>query len=390
MFLTNFFSKLFKKRSNNVIIGFDTELGEMRVMRFFGSDLAGITVDILPCKRKAGEASFFDTLARCFSEYIAEKPLEAGSSVRIVLPDRMIATDQISLPVMKKKLMRAAMQAEYESVYKNHKELLMNYLPVSQNKRFVQFNIILLRRDLLSSLYKSLSLGRAVDGVTFAANATANSALQLRSRIRHSDFFFADVREDKTVLSVLSKGRVIGFASVPYGYKLLGVSRVQYEALIAEHSLGELAVAKAKEKAKNQAALHSDEAEKQSEELELLDDDAIRRGQKKIPKFLQRQAPDSREGIAVENFRIILKWLLLYARQNKYSANLPTPEFILVNLPREYNYIIDALNSPEERTENGFELRAFNTEGEQNPNLYFNLDLFGAAYSGDYNRHNNF
>lgn len=386
-------SKLTKKRVNNVIIGFDAEVGEIRVMRFFGADLATLTVDIIPCKRKAGEATFFAALANRLAAYFSEKPLEAGSSVKVVLPDRMVALDQISLPVMKKKLMKAAMQAEYESIYRNHKELLMNSLLYSQNKRFMQFNIVLVRREILTELYKSLALGRAVDNVTFSASAASNAVLSLRPKVRHSDFFFADVRENKTVLTVMSKGRAVGFASIPYGYRMIGSGRVQYEALISDHEVGELAVIKAKETAKNQAALHAADStpQPQNEQIDLLDDDlAMRKGQKKLPKFLQRPTPETREGIAVENFRIILKWLLLYARQNKHAGNLPTPEFIMVNLPAEFNYVIEAFNAPEEKAEHGIELRPFNTETDTNPDICYNLDLFGAAYSQDYNKHNNF
>lgn len=385
------FSKLRKKRVNNVIIGFDADVGEIRVMRFFGTDLSTLTVDIIPCKRKAGEATFFAAFANRLTTYFTEKPLEAGSSVKVVLPDRMVALDQISLPVMKKKLMKAAMQAEYESVYRNHKELLMNSLLYSQNKRFMQFNIVLVRREILTELYKSLALGRAVDNVTFSASAASNAVLSLRPKIRHSDFFFADVRENKTVLTVMSKGRAVGFASIPYGYRMVGSGRVQYEALIANHDIGELAVVQAKEKAKHQAALHATDtpSQPQHEQIDLLDDE-MRKGQKKLPKFLQRPAPETREGVAVENFRIILKWLLLYVRQNKHAGNLPTPEFIMVNLPAEFNYVIEAFNAPEEKAEHGIELRPFNTETDANPDIYYNLDLFGAAYSQDYNKHNNF
>lgn len=386
-------SKLTKKRVNNVIIGFDAEIGEIRVMRFFGTDLSTVTVDIIPCKRKAGEATFFAALANRLATYFSEKPLEPGSSVKVVLPDRMVAMDQISLPVMNKKLMKAAMQAEYESIYRNHKDLLMNSILYSQNKRFMQFNIVLLRRDVLSELYKALALGKAVDNVTFSASSASNAVLSLRPKVRHNDFFFADVRENKTVLTIMSKGRAVGYASIPYGYRMISSGRVQYEALIADHDIGELAVIQAKEKAKHQAAIHATDnsSQPQNEQIDLLDDDlAMRKGQKKLPKFLQRPAPETREGVAVENFRIILKWLLLYARQNKHAGNLPTPEFIMVNLPGEFNYVIEAFNAPEEKAEHGIELRPFNTDAELGSDVCYNLDLFGAAFSQDYNKHNNF
>jgi len=107
---------------------------------------------------------------------------------------------------------------------------------------------------------------------------------------------------------------------------------------------------------------------------------------KRLPKFMQRPLPETKEGIVYENFRMILKWALLYCEQIKRKEYLPKVDCVLVNLPQEYQYLFDYVNSDEEN--NGIK---FENLGEiEGGNLNGNLDLVGALYTGMYNKRQNF
>lgn len=113
----------------------------------------------------------------------------------------------------------------------------------------------------------------------------------------------------------------------------------------------------------------------------------FRKVPKRYPKFMQRELPVDREGYLFENFRIIAKWILLYARSAELSEYTSSPEFVLVNLPEQYRFLLDKMN--EEQGENGLQFKALVAE-EEDSVVTQNLDLFGCLFAKQYNKSNNY
>lgn len=107
---------------------------------------------------------------------------------------------------------------------------------------------------------------------------------------------------------------------------------------------------------------------------------------KRLPKFMLRPVPEEPEGIMYENFRMFIKWALLYNAQLKRQEYLPKMECVAVNLPAEYAFLIDRANAEEEKSELPFEYLG----DLGNENVGGNLDLVGALYTGIYNKRQNF
>lgn len=107
---------------------------------------------------------------------------------------------------------------------------------------------------------------------------------------------------------------------------------------------------------------------------------------KALPMFMQRPIPETEEGFISENFRIFEKRMLLLKKHCDYDNIMPTPEFILINMPKEYEFIIDQLNGDED---NGIEFRYFDPQADEPPVVAENLDLVGALFAGTWNRQNN-
>ncbi len=378
------------KKTNNVIIGFDRDLTQCRIMRIFAADISTVTVENINLKAKRADVPFFTALQDHFSSYMSDKPFEQSSAVHLILNNSMVALDRIAIPTMKKSMMKSALATDYNSLYINSKDLQMTSYVSAQSKSIVQYNVLSVQKSLLGDFYKVLANGKLyAKSTTYSASSTINAVLYLRPKCRGRSFFFVDMKEDYTVLISVGKGKAMGFANIPYGYKLLTQQRVQYEPALADHPEAELAVITAKEKAKSQSGM-SNTAEAVNNDVQATAEEIIlTKSQKRVPKFLQRPIPETKEGIPIENFRIILKWILLYVRQNAMSDSLPTPEFVMVNVPKEYNYVIEALNGEEEKKENGIEFRPFYPETENRPEITYNLDLFGGIFTQMYNTQNN-
>ncbi len=107
---------------------------------------------------------------------------------------------------------------------------------------------------------------------------------------------------------------------------------------------------------------------------------------KRLPKFMLRPVPEDPKGVMYENFRMLIKWALLYNAQLKRQEYLPKMECVAVNIPAEYAFLIDMANEGEEKSELPFEY--LGVLGNENVNG--NLDLVGALYTGMYNKRQNF
>ena len=107
---------------------------------------------------------------------------------------------------------------------------------------------------------------------------------------------------------------------------------------------------------------------------------------KALPMFMQRPIPETEEGFISENFRIFEKRILLLKKHCDYDNIMPTPEFIMINMPKEYEFIIEQLNQDED---NGIEFRYFDPQEDEPPVVAENLDMVGALYAGTWNRQNN-
>lgn len=109
---------------------------------------------------------------------------------------------------------------------------------------------------------------------------------------------------------------------------------------------------------------------------------------KRYPKFMTRELPDSERGFQYENWRIIMKWILLYARQAELSEYTASPEFILVNMPEELYPLLDMSN--EEQGENQLQFRPFTAADKLSAEVKGNLNLYGCLFAKSYNKNHNF
>ena len=109
---------------------------------------------------------------------------------------------------------------------------------------------------------------------------------------------------------------------------------------------------------------------------------------KRYPKFMVRETPDDPEGIQYENFRIIMKWILLYARQAELSEYTASPEFIVVNMPSETAYLLDRSN--DEHQDGLLQFRPFTAADKLPAEIKGNLNLYGCLFARHFNKNHNF
>ena len=264
----------------------------------------------------------------------------------------------------------------------------------------VTYTLTSIRKKLLAN-YKAPLNGLDVPKVfTFSAAIKLKQRVCLQSRNRGRSFVFMDVKKHATRFIICARGKLVGF-STSIGYYILKPDQVMNESILYNHDIAELAVLNAEEKAKRkELTLLDSEVEEDNEsfldqvlggggpdmpaEAPTKNDNKkapkllIKKTAKKLPKFMLRPEPETPEGKIYENFRILMKWALLLVKHNKGIGKGCDPEYILVNIPPQFAFVIDEANK--EKKENGIEFRKFITD-HINPKVSANLELYGAVYT---------
>lgn len=162
----------------------------------------------------------------------------------------------------------------------------------------------------------------------------------------------------------------------------------------AEEAAEEIALdSAAAETAGEGAAEGTDDAEDEEKALEeaakarLNKIKVYRKMPKRYPKFMLRELPETEEGFLFENFRILAKWILLYARQAELSEYISSPEFILVNMPEDRRFLLEKMN---EEQGDGLQFKAFTAADKLAPQQRNNLALTGCLFAKQYNKNHNF
>lgn len=152
-------------------------------------------------------------------------------------------------------------------------------------------------------------------------------------------------------------------------------------------SAGNAEAAATKVKTENDAAQEVKPEAKPEAKPEPVKVKAYQRKLKKLPAYMQRPVPETIEGVRVENFRLFVKHVMLMKMQIEQGGIYTVPQYALVNMPKDYAYIIEETNKEDDS--NGFEFRFFEPEKEDNVELSEHLDLFGALFMGQFNKNNN-
>lgn len=435
-----------KNRQLNVIIGVDVDNYNLKIMRVEGHDIASAKVDFIPVEQElVVRGEWARIMTETLPEYIEAQNFATTFAVWLVLPDRTVGTDVLTIPTLNKSKMATALETQMSELYRFYSGYKFNKLLLTSNKTNSTFEICMVNKELLNSVYKALSECKLyVRNCTYAASCAVNAVFALRPKNRKASFLFLDIKADTAKYSVCVGGITVGWKSLPFGYNILLSEKVLVEGNLYNNDIAQIAVLNAVEKAKQKkltvldeeddAAIIEEEAisvneltaapenlseealeqarhaaEGPEEELRSADAQAaaaeVRQAEsasgaivqaprqktyvrktKKLPAFMQRPVPETREGIAAENFRIFVKYALLLKQQNEQSGYLAAPQYVLVNMPAEYGYLIERINAED----SGLEFRWFDPAREDNTQLTGNLDLYGALFMDNFNRQNNF
>ena len=429
-----------------LFVGFDMQNSNIRIMHA-EKPTEPAAVDFLHFQSRIFSDEFFSETQLLLEEYFMKKPSLANLSAYVVLPDQAVAFETFNLPNMPRAKLQQAFETELANEYEGRqKSRKINRFMLAQNKQYVTVGAVFFDKNLIARIYKLLTDVRVFPKeTTYSGCALLSGALNFAPKLRGKSFVFADMHLDYTEIAVSSKGKILGFAIIPHGTSLIKTDKVELEYMQTNHEVGEIAVINAREVARAKALTLADEepdpsvipegatiedyaveppapaAAEEAEAEEEGQSGAVKTaaeaaaGSSEVRAEAAEGAENPAEGaepaaegaegaagddeffeseeeeakrLADENFRIIMKWILLYARQAELSEYTASPDFIAVNMPSELYHLLDAAN--EEQGETGLQFRPFTAADKLSAEIKGNLNLYGSLFSGHYNKNHNF
>lgn len=357
------------------------------------SDQSALLTQSANYKVRAFDQEFFGRLAKIVKQQQEKNSQMSLQKAAVILPDQLFLLDMISVPMIHRKAMQHSLSLAIESIYKNAGEMNLVTYSVQQNKQMATFGLVGARQDILDQVRQTLANnGVTVTGITFASNAMVNGAFALNPKLKGDTFLLLDIKENYSRFAFVVRGCTMGYYDLPFGYGMFYKSRVADEDMLFDHCAGELLVLNAKERARaKQLTMEGETPSEQTGEegttYQQGRDGVLRKTPRKLPKFMQRPVPQSRDDYLYENFRIFIKWTLDLIGNNRDIVSLAKLDTVYVNMPAEYAFLFDAVNK--RRESHGVTFAPLLSDGIEMA-MAENLELYGGFFLGQYNEANTF
>ena len=400
-------------KKNTLCIAVDANHKKIEFYTMPGGDRAAVTRTEKAFKAAVFSEAFYTELTSIISDFALTLADKDDTAAIVVLPDTAVSTTTINVPNMNRRRNEVALDATVSGLYKNFNDLRVNKLLAAQSKQMYTYSLTILNKAVSEAIGEAVKAGGLTPAyVTFAANGAANAVGVLCPKMKTESYLLLDMKEEFSRFVFVAKGRACGYYSLPFGSAILEKPRLVAEEMLFHHDVAELAVLNAYEKAKAKQLTMTrdkslDENATEEEKLDALfgdDEDASvdptadtgapakiktlpKKQPRKLPKFMQRPAPNGDEETVAENFRIFVKWALNLIASNDKLAIQGKPEKVYVNMPEDLGFLFEHVNA--EAEENGITFEPLPLQGTGDK-INHHLELFGGLVAGQVNRSNSF
>ena len=401
-------------------IAIDTNLSAFHFYSMIGNNAATIAHHIKSYTGSLFDEEFFGKFKDAVKEFTQNTPSESIRKVTVILPDNAVLTDTVRIPTMRgvgqtKKMLEVTLRG----LYRNYADLHIISHVAEQNKQYTTFTVAAVQKRIVTSIYAACAENKLlVDTLTYASSAAVCGATLVDPTLKNASFLFLDIKDVYSRFVFVTKGKTVGSYTLPFGLEFLRRPKVIQEDMLFDHSYAELTVLNAKERARSKKltimAQEEDSSEDASEtegealpkdsepdnEEDVLDEiDAgeegseleemaalrpqatpkifTRKSPRRLPKFMQREIPEDEDGIAYENFRVLVKWALTLIHENRDLTELGKPENVCVNLPLDLLNALGMTNA--EVVENGIVFVRLPVDREK-ATVVENLELYGGLF----------
>lgn len=417
------------------VLGIDIRRGALHYYNVLGDDVKSVVHTVKNYAGAAFDEEFFKKFNNAVETFVKNEPSEEVRKIAFVVPDEVVALDNVRLPTLRsQKLIQASLDTKLSEIYLNRDNLTILTHLAEKNRQYCTYSVAAIQDRILQALYSACSENKMyADVLTHASASTVTAVSTLNPKWKNESYLFLDIKDVYARFIFVAEGRCVGFYPLPFGLEFLSTPKYVQEDMLFDHGMAELTVLNARERAKSKKLsvmddstvgemaesvnLDSmlvtnndwDEDESTEPTVEAVEEVAIaeeievaeepeavgeevistpqkakvmtRKTPRKLPQFMQRPIPQTAEEIAKENFRVFVKWALTLIQNNPKLTAFGAPKFVCVNLPKDMQYVIDSVNV--EELENGLPFVRFDC-ADDNQDVAQNLELFGGLYGNNW------
>ncbi len=368
---------------------------------FHADDVGGVAAERETLAAPAFSEEFFERLSHILG-FRRDAMLAAGGrrggidEITLLLPDELFVTDSVSIPLVKRNLINSSLLLAIRELYKNDEELKFSSYQIATSKQNMTYGLLGIRRETVTRTVEAFrEQGFSVAAILPQSHAAVGGALALCPALRGGTFALLDVEEGRSLLSLVLGGRCLATYSLPFGASALSDDAVNGEECLVDHAAAAALVKRAKAAARSRRILPEPEVtegeaaptEEEDEGITVMPETAgaaftVRRSSRRLPAFMLRPLPDTREGVIYENFRHFMKWALEVVRANTRHMAGAVIDTVYVQMSSEYGFVYDMANS-----EGDASVKFAPLPTDKAP---LRLDAYGALMGRAYVKPNNF
>ena len=421
------------------VLSIDTRRGALHYYNVLGDKIDSVVHNVQNYAGAAFDEDFFKKFTDAVAKFVANEPSEVVRKVAFIVPDEIVALDNVRLPMLRsQKLIQNSLNTKLSDIYINRDKLTIRTFMAEKNRQYCTYNVAAIQDRILQSIYSACSENKLLaDVLTYASASTVTAVSTLNPKWKNENYLFLDIKDVYSRFIFVAGGRCVGFYPLPFGLEFLSAKKYVQEDMLFDHTMAELTVLNARERAKSkklsvlddtpigdmtesvnldamlvtnndwddedeteaptQAEATPAKAAPAEDEAAAAEADSTvetapvtnapkvkimsKKTPRKLPMFMQRPIPETEDGITQENFRVFVKWALALIQNNQKLTDFGAPKFVCVNLPKNFQFVIDGVN--EEEKENGLPFVRFSF-ADDNEDLAQNLELFGGLYGNNW------
>ena len=234
------------------VLGIDMRRGALHYYNVLGDSVDSVAHTVQNFAGNAFDDEFFKKFNVALGKFVKNEISDEVRKIAFVVPDEVVALDNVKLPMLRsQKLVQTSLNAKLSEIYLNLDNLTVRTFQAEKNRQYCTYSVAAIQDRILRALYSACSENKLyADVLTYASASTVTALSVLNPKWKNENYLFLDVKDVYSRFIFVADGRCVGFYPLPFGLEFLSAPKYVQEDLLFDHSMAELTVLNASERAK--------------------------------------------------------------------------------------------------------------------------------------------
>lgn len=235
------------------VLGIDMRRGAFHQYNVLGDDVKSVMHTTQNYTGASFTEDFYKKFANVVEKFVENNPSETVRQIAFIVPDEVAALDNVRLPTLRShKLIKNLLDTKLSEIYLNRDDLEIRTFQVEKNRQYCTYSVTAIQEKVLNSLYTVCSENKLyADVLTYASASTVTAVATLNPKWKNESYLFLDIKDVYSRFIFVADGRCVGSYPLPFGMEFLSTPKYVQEDMLFDHSMAELTVLNARERAKS-------------------------------------------------------------------------------------------------------------------------------------------